>query len=835
MTYPFKQIEEKWRKKWEESGLYSTPKDITHENKYYILPQLPYPSGSGLHVGHSFVFIACDIMARFKRMNGSKVLQVMGWDSFGLPAENYAIKNNVHPKKSTNDAIENFRYQCKLLGLSVDWDSEVGSHNPDYYKWTQWFFKLFYERGLVYRKNQAANWCDSCKTVLANDQVTTENTCERCSTEIIQKMMDQWFVRITDYADRLYDDLDKVDWPTETVKRQRDWIGRSEGAEIEFGLTNSDNKLTIFTTRPDTIFGVTFMALAPEHPLVQELLPTLENQNEIEKYILDTSKKTDLDRQIEKDKTGVELKGVKAVNPVSGKEIPIFIADYVLMGYGTGAIMAVPAHDERDFEFAKKFGIDAINVIMPNDLNAIKITNVHPTFSSKTIDGETFEQKEERWKNVEFELIKVGKRCYLGEGSIVNSDFLNDLSIDDAKSKIISHLESKSIGRAKKIFKLRDWCVSRQRFWGAPIPIVYDPEGKPHILETEDLPVLLPDDVDFKPTGQSPLTYSDDFQKGVEEKFGKGWKREVDTLDTFMCSSWYFFRYLDPKNDEAFASQESLKTWMPVDFYIGGAEHVNGHLLFARFFTKVLFDAGIINFDEPFTLHKHQGMILGEDNRKMSKRWGNVINPTDIVEKYGADTMRMYEMFMGPLEQTKAWNDSATQGVHRFIRRVYDIALKFLDKQEGELSKSTHKLIKRLIEQTQNIRYNTAISDFMKYINEIEKDIDMFNKSDFEAFVLLLAPYAPYIAEEIWEMLGNTTSVHLETWPTFDPSKVIDDVVTYAVQVNGKLRGTFEASIESSNEELISMAKNIETVQKYIGSGTKKEIVVPGKLVSFVI
>ncbi len=948
MSYNFKKKKKKWRKKWEDSGIYKTPTGATKDNKYYILPQLPYPSGQGLHTGHAEVYVACDIMARYKRMTGSKVLQVIGWDSFGLPAENYAIKTNVHPKISTNQNVENFRKQIKELGASVDWDREVGSHNSDYYKWTQWFFKLFYERGLAYKKLQNANWCESCKTVLANDQVTNENTCERCSTEIIQKPMDQWFIRITDYADRLYDDLDKVDWPSETIKRQRDWIGRSEGAEVDFIVGDDQNYnvkdslkftpelttpvkqgkktstirlesknleigdyaklitrfsktetqsfaiakinnvrklklkdipinleghesyvsheekladykkyygesvtneteftiydfevvadiLTVFTTRPDTIFGATFMVLAPEHPLVGEFLPQLENAKDVKNYIEATKKKTELDRQIEKEKTGVELKGIKAVNPVNGKEIPIFIADYVLMGYGTGAIMAVPAHDERDFEFAKKFGVEMINVILPSSYLSINIANVHPAFSSKTLENETVIERKERWQKNEIELIKKGTRCYLGEGFITNSDFLNGLSIDEAKSKIISHLEEKGIGRRKKVFKLRDWCVSRQRFWGAPIPIVYDEKGSPHILDTEDLPVLLPDDVDFVPTGRSPLTDSVDFQKGVEEKFGKGWRREVDTLDTFMCSSWYYFRYLDPKNDKAFASPESLKAWMPVDFYIGGAEHVNGHLLFSRFFTKVLFDAGYIDFDEPFLKHIHQGMVLGEDGRKMSKRWGNVINPTDVVEKYGADTMRVYEMFMGPLEQDKSWNDSAVQGVHRFITRVVNIAVVFKDKETGELSNQIHKLIKNVTKMTENIRYNTAIAEFMKTLNDIEKNPNNYNKSDFETFLILFSPYAPFICEELWEFFGNKNSISLESWPKYDEAKTIDDEVEIVVQVNGKLRGSFKSSKDASKEELLNTAKSTESVLKFIEPGIKKEIVVPGKLVNFVV
>ncbi|PJC53470.1 MAG: leucine--tRNA ligase, partial [Candidatus Magasanikbacteria bacterium CG_4_9_14_0_2_um_filter_41_10] len=893
--YDPKSIEKKWQAYWEENKTFSTPTDATSDNKYYILPQLPYPSGSGLHVGHAEVYTACDIFARYQRMKGKKVLQVFGLDSFGLPAENYAIKTNVHPKETIDQTGANFVEQVKKLGASVDWDRFVRSSDPEYYKFTQWFFLLMYDRGLAYRKTQAVNWCDSCKTVLANAQVV-DGHCERCDTVVVQKDMEQWYLKITDYAEQLLEGLDRIDWPEETKKRQRDWIGKSEGAEIQFKISNSKLTITVFTTRPDTLFGATYIVLAPEGETIQKLKLQISNWDEVESYILATSKKTELERQTQKEKTGVELKGVKAVNPANGEEIPIWIADYVIATYGTGAIMAVPAHDERDFEFAKKFGLAIRNVVKPYPILG-PITSIRDVNKEKQLDTtEELSRLEER--------ILTGEEVFCGEGILVNSEYLNGLKIVEAKSKMIDWLEEKNIGKRKIQYKLRDWSVSRQRFWGAPLPmlvnehvatstkqyvfihgyggdaqsnffpwmkqeleakghavvlldlpntdkpnvqeqaeflknqvtfdehtvivahslggpvafrilenldapiaklILADPVLRPefndgerldvtasdsfafdfekiaanadaisiisdakhvtikkehidefssllharhvevdlserHLMVAElpelleealltgvkpvsflDLPVLLPEDVDFKPTGQSPLTYSKTFQADVEEKFGKGWKREVNTLDTFMCSSWYFFRYLDPHNEEAFASPEALKTWMPVDFYLGGPEHVNGHLLYSRFFTKVLFDAGYIDFDEPFTVHRHQGLILGTDGRKMSKRWGNVINPSDVVDVHGADTMRMYEMFMGPLEDDKPWDENGVKGVRRFLERVWNLQEKLetgSGKLDIEVERKLHQTIKKVGDDLTSLGFNTAIAKMMEMVNE---------------------------------------------------------------------------------------------------------------------
>ena len=1012
--YDPKNIEKKWQEKWEKEGLFKTPEKVSKKDKMYILPQLPYPSGSGLHVGHAEVYTACDIYARYQRMIGKKVLQVIGWDSFGLPAENYAIKTNVHPKEKTAESIDNFRNQIKSLGISVDWDREVGSHNPDYYKFTQWFFLLMYERGLAYRKNQSVNWCGSCKTVLANEQVTPEGVCERCETEVVQKEMEQWYLKITDYAQRLLDDLEKIDWPEETKKRQKDWIGRSDGARVSFAIKDSQEVIEVFTTAHDTIYGTTFMVLAPEHALVQSLKDQISNWKEVEKYILKTTKKTELERQQEKEKTGVALEGVVAINPVNGKEIPVWIADYVLATYGTGSIMAVPGADERDYEFAKKFNLEVVPVVKSDE------------------------------EFVSYADIKGDRKAYM----LINSEEFDGQDYEKGRAGILKKIEKGGYGNAEVQFKLRDWSVSRQRFWGAPVPMLlnesakrpkvllihgygghdqenwfpwfkremeqcgYDvlipnlpntdrPElqewvdallaldiseddglyvvghslGGPtachflkqsglkakkliltapvgvtksweHLLKFdgfdedaikrieafagekiglsalrkhidgvtlffskddpyipsdvvdhyaplkgdvrtyedmghfnarsgilefadilsefpevtsaqlkpvpfEDLPVVLPDDVDFKPTGQSPLTYSEDFQKGVEKKYGEGWRREVDTLDTFMCSSWYFFRYLDPKNEEEFASKESLKKWMPVDFYLGGEEHVNGHLLYSRFFTKVLFDAGYIDFDEPFTKHRHQGLILGEDSKKMSKRWGNVINPSDVVDSWGADTCRMYEMFMGPLEDTKPWSTDGVKGVRRFCDRLFDYFEKlresmgenfelwkkgeYLSESHPDFEKLLHKSIKKIGEDCDNLKFNTAIAQLMI----VRKNLDAktsISYNDTLSIIKLLAPFAPHMAEELWEIFGGEGFVSVADWPVYDESKITDDVVKLAVQVNGKLRATIELSVDASDDEVKEQALTEKNVQKWLdGKKPKKVIIIKHKIVSIVV
>jgi len=791
----FKTYEKKWEDRWEKDGIYATPKGVNKENKFYVLPQLPYPSGSGLHVGHSEVYTACDIYSRFKRMKGKKVLQVIGWDSFGLPAENYAIKTNIHPKITTNKSIENFKYQIRRMGVSLDWSKTVGSHEPSYYKWTQWFFLLMLERGLAYKKKQRVNWCDSCKTVLANEQVI-DGICERCHTAVKQKMMDQWFLKITDYADRLIDDLDKVDWPKESIQRQREWIGRSHGAMMDFEIKGRKKKLRVFTTRPDTIYGATFMVIAPEHELIEEMKDKIENYDEVEKYVKEASLKTELERQQqEKNKTGVELKGLKAINPVNGEEMPIFIADYVLISYGTGSIMAVPAHDERDFAFAKKHKLEVKQVI-----------------ESKEKDG-----------------------VYEGDGKLINSELFEGLSYPEDKEKVIKILEDKGVAKGKTIYKLRDWSISRQRFWGAPIPIVYDPEGKPHPANMDDLPIKLPDDVDFHPTGRPPIADSKEFQEGVEEKYGKGWRRETDTLDTFMCSSWYYFRYLDPKNDKTFASKEAIETWMPIDFYLGGPEHVNGHLLYSRFFTKVLHDTGYIKFDEPFMVHRHQGLILGEDNKKMSKRWDNIVNPTEVMDRYGGDTLRLYEMFMGPLEQAKSWSTNDEKGIFRFINRIWKLFEKVDDSyQAEEQEKWINKTIKKVEKDIEELGFNTAIAFMMELVNFLKKE-EKISKQVWEKFLLILAPFAPFMTEEMWSKMGNEFSIHQKEWPKTEEKYLKEETVNLVIQVNGKTRGILEVKPGLKEEEAVKLSQADQRAGKYLKDGHKKVIYIQNKIINFVV
>lgn len=989
-------IEQKWQKRWEDQGLFDTPTDVTLESKQYILPQLPYPSGSGLHVGHAEVYAACDIYARFQRMNGKSVLQVMGWDSFGLPAENYAIKTNTHPRETIEKTTDTFRAQIKSLGISVDWNREVSSSNPDYYKWTQWLFLLLVQRGLAYRKEQSVNWCENDKTVLANDQVK-EGRCERCDTVVVQKQMEQWYVKITDYAEQLLEGLDRIDWPEETKKRQRDWIGKSEGAEVSFAVRGRDEVVRVFTTRPDTLFGATYMVLAPEHEYVHVWKDHITNWDEVEAYVDATTKKTELDRQIDQEKTGVELQGVKAVHPLTGDELPIWIADYVLASYGTGAIMAVPAHDERDWAFAKQFGLPIVPVYDWNiellseqkgllEVYTEKIEEYLANTPSEpgerfldwldaTVDGISkessilelgsgggrdaayFEQKgytiirtdgaagfvqhlkkkghQVRQLNIasehigwnEYDVIfangvfvhftveqtrcllkkvrralkaggrlsfslkrgegttlsthKLGKQrffqCWKKEDVVallqeegfeiiraeepsldggeywmdfiaqkvrepfevvadiaIHSDFLNGMPMEEAKAVMIDHLEKNNLGERKTQYKLRDWSVSRQRFWGAPIPMLYDEQGELHPVPLEDLPVELPDDVDFKPTGESPLKDSATFQSGVEEKYGVGWRREVDTLDTFMCSSWYFFRYLDPKNDDVFASEKQLNMWMPVDFYLGGAEHVNGHLLYARFMTKVLYDAGYIDFDEPFTKHRHQGLILGEDGRKMSKRWGNVINPTDVVNEYGADTTRMYEMFMGPLEEAKPWSTGGVKGVRRFLEKVWHMQ-DHIDDHAEPTGIMLHQTIKKVSDDTATLQFNTAIAKMMELVNVWQKK-DAVQKNEYEILLLMLAPYAPHMAEEIWETLGHKDSITTQKWPTYDASQLHESTMTIAVQVNGKLRATIDVSVDAQEDVVRELALAQENVQKWLhGNEPKKVIYVKQRLVSIVV
>ena len=832
--YDHRKIEKKWQKRWKEEGSKSPAfaKASAGKQKLYVLDMFPYPSGSGLHVGHVEGYTATDIYSRAKRMQGYNVLHPMGWDAFGLPAENYAVKTGVHPKKTTETAVKTFKKQMDRMAFSYDWTREIGTHTPEYYKWTQWFFLLLYKNDLAYKAKASVNWCPSCQTVLANEQVLN-GKCERCGTQVIQKELEQWFFKITDFAEDLIADLDQVDWPESTKLNQRNWIGKSEGATLKFEIRstksetnskfkiqNSKQSIEVFTTRPDTLFGATYMVLAPEHHLVDELKDQITNWQEVEKYRKAAAKKNEVERtEPAKDpstgsgqgKTGVELKGVKAINPGTKEEIPVWIADYVLAGYGTGAIMAVPAHDERDFEFAKKFHLPIKKVIDP-------ILHRNPA----TGGGDQLE-------------VKIEDPCWTGAGTLINSGDFNGTDSEKAKWEI-----TKAVGGTKKTnYHLRDWLVSRQRYWGAPIPIVYDPAGKPHAVPEKHLPWMLPTDVEFKPTGYSPLADSKEFIKRTEKIFGKGWKPEVDTMDTFVCSSWYYFRFADPANKKEFASAKALRQWLPVDMYMGGAEHTVLHLMYARFFTKVLRKLGYVDFIEPFWKLRHPGIILAENGQKMSKSKGNVVNPDDIIEQYGADTLRMFEMFLGPLEDMKPWNTKSIIGLKRFLDRVWALAQKYQVssiKHQASFETLRHKTIKKVTEDIDSLRFNTAISSLMEYSNAMSNAKAQISKDDIKALLVLLAPFAPHITEELWQGLGHTDSVHTQKWPQYDAKKIQETKIRLILQVNGKVRDVVEVDAGMGEEEAKKMALGSEKVQKWLESRQpKKVIVVPGKLVNVVV
>ncbi|MCA9386155.1 leucine--tRNA ligase, partial [Candidatus Dojkabacteria bacterium] len=987
----------------------------SEDETFYSLYSFPYPSGAGLHVGHAEGMVANDIAARFYRMQGRKVMLPMGWDSFGLPAENYAIKTGVHPKDSTEEAVKTFIEQIDKLGIMVDWEKEVGAHRPDYYKWTQWFFTQLYSHGLAYKAKAPVNWCPKDQTVLANEQVV-DGKCERCDSEVEHKAMDQWFFKITDYADRLVQDLDGVDWPEPTKLQQRNWIGKSEGARITFdvlGVNGTDPyPLEVFTTAHDTIYGAMFMVIAPEHELIQDKKAEINNYDEIEAYKIAASKKTDLERtDLNKNKTGVKVEGVYAINPVNKKQIPIYVADYVLVDYGTGAIMAVPGHDERDYEFAQKYSIPVEYVAKPVG------GKDEETFISYTQDI--------KYSQDQFE--------------IVNSDKFNGLTFKEARPKILEMMKQEGYAKSEKTYRLRDWLISRQRYWGAPIPMIWKkrkpadkvllihgigssggsnwfpwlteelstdyegvmqdaeiispdfpntelpvlaewlamiegqeltedssivahslgcfaalkyaeknkvkqlvlvaptntadskywekikheykdfpvdhllsafyceeldveaiannadeivlifstddpyvsgstlsqyeeqfgefknvefkylfnrhhmgseiecvelPEILPYfsdkqfrVIPTNDLPLVLPMDVDFIPKGYSPLSRSEEYTEKVRKTYGEEWTPEFDTMDTFVCSSWYFFRFTDPNNNEKFADSKELNKWLPADLYMIGAEHIVLHLMYARFFTKFLYDSGIIDFNEPFKKMRHMGIIAGPDGRKMSKRWGNVINPNDVVEQYGADTLRMYEMFMGPLDQGKAWNDNSVQGVRRFLDRVFNFAITISEhaaKDEVESEVEINKLIKKITEDTPELKFNTAVAKFMEYMNFAEKY--GVRKQDFKVFTKLLAPYAPYICEYIWrELFGHQNSVHLENWPNYDEELLQKQTINLAVQVMGKSRGVVEIEPDSDEESVINVAMQDEKIARYLENGYKKVIYVPGRIINFIV
>ena len=791
--YNHKKIEKKWQNYWHDNQINKVDLDST-KNKKYVLTMFSYPSGDKLHIGHWYNFGPADTYARYLKMNGYNIFQPQGFDAFGLPAENYAIKHGIHPQESTNQNIKTMRNQLKAIGAIYDWNQEVVTCESDYYKWTQWLFLKLYNQKLAYRKEAMVNWDPVDQTVLANEQVLSDGTSERSGAIVVQKPLKQWFFRITQYAEELLK-FDNLDWPSKTIMMQKNWIGKSQGANITFGIVNSSEKIEIFTTRPDTIFGVTYVVISPEHPLVEKL--NLNSTNDIKVYCENANKKSELQRtDLEKDKSGI-YSGYKAINPVNNQSIPIWIGDYVLATYGTGAVMAVPGHDQRDFEFAEKYELPIQKVV--DDGNGISIY----------------------------------KEAFTGNGISVNSDFLNGLNTDKSKNKIIEYLVNNNAGNRKTTFKLKDWLISRQRYWGTPIPIVYDPDGKPHPIPEEYLPWLLPNDVEYKPKGTSPLGSSNELIKRTEEIFGKGWKPEIDTMDTFVCSSWYYLRYPDSKNNKEAFSKKSLD-WLPVDHYIGGAEHATMHLLYARFITKCLRDLNYIKFDEPFKHLFHQGMIT-KDGSKMSKSRGNTVAPDEFVDLYGSDTFRCYLMFMGPFDEGGDWNDKGITGVDRFLKRSFRlICNQECLKHDTDDSYVLHSTIQFVTKSLNDMKFNTSLSKLMEFVNHFyEKGLDIHYK---EVFIKLLSPFAPHLAEEMWEKTGFKETVFNEKWPKFDIQETMRNEIDIAIQVNGKLRGSIKVDNSEIKENIIALAKKQNNVVSHIeGKDIIKEIYIKGKIINFVV
>ena len=942
--YEHKIIEQKWRDEWNNSDVYKTTEDKEKE-KFYILDMFPYPSGAGLHVGHPKGYIATDIISRYKKMSGYNVLHPMGWDAFGLPAEQYALKNKVHPRVGTDKNIDTFKKQLEKISLNYDWDREISTTDPDFYKWTQWAFIQMYKKGLVYQSNEPINWCPSCKTGLANEDLEN-GCCERCDTPIEKKKIPQWVIKITDYADRMLADLDKLDWQESIKESQRNWIGRSEGANIEFAIKDGEQKIKVFTTRPDTLFGATYMVLAPEHELIDDLKSKIKNWSKVQKYQKQTQAKTEIERTAEgREKTGVKLEGVMAINPVNNEEIPIFIADYVLADYGTGAIMAVPAHDERDWEFAKKYDIEIKSVIEPlfidktkssspkkeldfverdvitaivkhweqdkylllkwklvdwttfitggiengqtaeeaarteileetgyKNLKLIKSIGVSHSkffhnpknvnrfahFKSFYFELENAEQeeitKEESdkheiiWmtkKEVEENIVAGGQRwawdriesdkIYTGSGIMINSEEFDGMDSEEAKEKITEFAG----GEMTISYKLRDWVFSRQRYWGEPIPLIHCEKCGVVTVPEDELPLELPEVESYEPTGtgESPLAAIDEWVNTTcPECDGKA-KRETNTMPQWAGSSWYYLRFIDPHNENALVDKTQEKYWSPVDFYVGGAEHATRHLIYARFWHKFLYDIGVVNYDEPFSKLQTVGLIMAEDGRKMSKRWGNVINPDDVIDKFGADTFRLYEMFMGPFDASIAWSTEGLIGPRKFLEKIWKIYHSgFTDSETSEnLKKTLHKTIKKVGEDISEMKYNTAISAMMVLANQLEKEKNI-SKEDFKNFLKILSPFAPHMTQELWNQQGNKTFIMEENWPKYDEKYLVDDEIELVVQVNGKVRDKLTVSADITEEEAKQKALESQKVQKHIdGKEIRKVIFVQGKLLSIVV
>ena len=795
--YDYEKIEKKWRQYWKENQTFKTDVWDFSKPKYYVLDMFPYPSGVGLHAGHVEGYTATDVIARMKRMQGFNVLHPMGWDSFGLPAEQYAIKTGNHPAGFTEKNIATFKNQLNLLGFSYDWSKELSTSDPQFYKWTQWIFEELYKDGLAKIIEMPVNWCEGLGTVLANDEII-DGKSERGGYPVVRKKMKQWVIDIPKYAEKLLQGLDEIDWPESTKEMQRNWIGKSIGAQVKFKVDNKNLEFEVFTTRPDTLFGATYCVLSPEHEVLSKIV-TKEYANEVKEYQKKATLKSDLERtELNKEKTGV-FTGTYAINPVNNKKIPIWVSDYVLATYGTGAIMAVPAHDSRDFEFAKKFDLEIIPVI----------------------DGGN-----------------VFQEAYVGDGVHINSSFLNGLNKEEAINKMIEWLEEKHLGEKKVNYKIREWIFARQRYWGEPIPVVYYNDGKIGILDEEDLPLILPELKDYSPskTGDSPLSKAKSWVNTTYK--GKPAKRETSTMPGSAGSSWYYLRYIDSNNDKKLANRKLLEHWMPVDLYVGGPEHAVGHLLYSRMWNRYLYDKGIVPTKEPFKKLVHQGMILGSNGIKMGKRYPEYsVDPNDIVKKYGADTIRLYEMFMGPLESDKPWSTEGVEGAKRFLERIYRLYIsdKIVNKNNSHLDKVYNQTVKKVTMDFESLNFNTAISQMMIFINAVYKE-NVFPKEMAENFIKLLSPIAPYISEEIWSMLGHNTTIAYESWPTYDETKVLDDKITIGIQINGKLRGSIETEMNEGQKSILNKVYQIDNIKKYIKDKTiVKEIVIPNKIVNIVI
>ncbi len=782
-------IEKKWQEKWKESGVYNAGARNTSKEKEYVLVELPYPSGN-LHIGHWHAFAVPDIYVRYRRMHGSQVIYPMGFDAFGLPAENAAIKRDINPREWTEGNIAHMRDQLESMGASFSWDKSASTIDPAYYKWTQWMFTEFFKNGIAYRGKGIVNWCPGCNTAIANEQVLSDGTCERSGDVIEKREMPQWMLRITDYADRLVDDLDDLNWPEPIKEAQRRWIGRSQGAEITFALSTGDS-VKVFTTRPDTLFGATYLVLAPEHPLIEQNKGNITNYADASAYVQTAKQKDEQDRlDTTKEKTGVKLEGITAANPANGESIPVYVADYVLGSYGTGAIMAVPAHDERDFDFAQKFGLLVTQVVQ----------------GEKTLP-------------------------FAEAGALTNSGEFDGIDSEEAKGEITKKVG----GTMTNTYRLRDWSIGRQRYWGVPIPIVYDPEGVAHPIPLEHLPWTLPEDVDFRPTGVPPLQKSEALKKRTEEIFGTGWTPEVETLDTFVDSSWYFLRYIDNENTEAFASLQAQKAWMPIDIYFGGAEHTTMHLLYSRFWQKALFDLGYVTEHEPYKRRINRGLVLGPDGNKMSKSKGNVIDPDDHVKTVGADSVKMYLAFMGPYAETAnyPWDMGGIAGIRRFLERVYGLPEHIKESEPAEMTKQLHKTIAKLADDIPQFKFNTSISAMMIFINQAEKD--GVTQATYETFLRLLAPFAPHLTEELWEALGHTESIHLQQYPEANEALLIDTEVTLAVQINGKMRGSITVPKDSEETQVVKAVQESGDFTRHLTGPVAKVIYVPGKIINLII